>query len=106
MIDDHTKAGQDFKTAVTAAGIAPPKDALDLSHQAIYAKLRLFTTEAGFDASYISAQLRALEDAVALFRDYSSTGPTPALKEFAATTLPTLEHHLAMVKGLNGKYTQ
>ena len=106
MIDDHTKAGEEFKAAVKEAGIEPPSDTLDMSHQATYAKLRLFTTEAGFDASYISAQLNAHKDAVALFRDYAANGPTPQLKAFAEKTLPTLEHHLSMVEDLSRKYTQ
>jgi hypothetical protein len=33
----------------------------------------------------------------------SIPGPMPALKGFAAMTLPTLEHHLAMVKDLNAQ---
>ena len=106
MIDDHTKAGEDFKAAVKEAGIEPPADTLDLSHQATYAKLRVFTTEAGFDASYLSAQLDAHKDAVALFRDYAANGPTPSLKSFAEKTLPTLEHHLKMVEELNAKHAE
>ena len=104
MIDDHTKAGEAFKAAVKEAGIEPPADALDLSHKASYAKLRVFTTESGFDASYLSTQLQAHEDAVALFKDYAANGPTPSLKAFAEKTLPTLEHHLMMVKELNAKH--
>lgn len=106
MIDDHTKIGEEFKATLTAANITPPADGLDMAHNAKYAKLRLFTTENGFDASYISEQLAAHQDAVKLFGDYAANGPTPAVKEFAAKTLPKLEHHLAMVKELNGKYTQ
>jgi putative membrane protein len=106
MIDDHKKIGEEFKATLTAANITPPKDALDLTHEAKYAKLRVFTTEAGFDSSYVSTQLAAHEDAVKLFGDYAENGPTPAVKEFAAKTLPKLEHHLAMVKELSTKYTQ
>jgi putative membrane protein len=106
MIDDHTKIGEEFKATLTAANITPPKDALDLTHEAKYAKLRVFTTEAGFDGSYVSEQLAAHEDAVKLFSDYAANGPTPAVKEFAAKTLPKLEHHLAMVKELSAKHTQ
>ena len=106
MIDDHTKAGEDFKAAVKEAGIEPPADSLDMSHQATYAKLRVFTTEAGFDASYISAQLDGHKDAVALFRDYAANGPTPPLKAFAEKTLPTLEHHLMMVEELSAKHAK
>jgi putative membrane protein len=106
MIDDHTKVGEDFKATLKSANITPPKDGLDVVHQAKYAKLRLFTTEKGFDASYISEQLAAHEEAVQLFKDHAANDPTPAIKDFAAKTLPTLEHHLAMVKEINAKYTQ
>jgi len=77
-----------------------------MGHQATYAKLRVFTTEAGFDASYLSAQLDAHKDAVALFRDYAANGPTPSLNAFAEKTLPTLEHHLMMVEKLNAKHAK
>jgi putative membrane protein len=106
MIDDHTKAGEEFKTAVTAAKIDPPKDALDVTHEAKYAKLRLFTTDKGFDGSYVSEQLAAHKNAVDLFRNYSQKGEPGPLKDFATKTLPTLEHHLAMVQGLSEQKTQ
>jgi putative membrane protein len=106
MIDDHTKAGQEFKAALAKAQITPPAEGLDLTHKAKYAKLRVFTTEGGFDSSYTSAQFEAHKEAVALFKDYAANGQTPAVKDFAAKTLPTLEHHLAMVEQLSSKYTQ
>ena len=106
MVTDHNKIGDEFKSTLASANIKPPPDALDLAHEAKYAKLRLFTTENGFDRSYISEQLTAHQDAVELFGDYAANGPTAAVKDFAAKTLPTLQHHLAMVKELNGKYTQ
>jgi putative membrane protein len=106
MIDDHTKADQELKAALTQAQITPPAEGLDLAHKAKYAKLRVFTTENGFDASYISEQLEAHKEAVALFKEYASNGETPAVKDFATKTLPTLEHHLAMVEQLSSKYTQ
>jgi putative membrane protein len=103
MIDDHTKAGEDFKASLAEANIEAPKDALDVVHTAKYAKLRLFTTENGFDAAYVDEQLQAHKDAVDLFKQYSADGPTPAVKAFAAKTLPTLEHHLMMVQELKNK---
>lgn len=106
MIADHTKIGEEFKATLASAQITPPSDALDLAHEAKYAKLRVFTTENGFDSSYVSVQLAAHQDAVKLFGDYAANGPTPALKDFATKTLPKLEHHLAMAKELSAKYTQ
>lgn len=101
MIDDHTKAGEEFKAAVAAQKIDAPKDALDMTHEAKYAKLRVFTTENGFDGSYVAEQLAAHKEAVDLFRNYSQNGQTGPLKDFAAKTLPTLEHHLMMVQSLS-----
>ena len=105
MIDDHTKIGEEFKSTLTAANITPPVEGLDVTHKAKYAKLRVFTTESGFDGSYISEQLAAHEDAVKLFKDHAANDPTPAIKGFAGKTLPKLEHHLAMVKELSAKIT-
>jgi putative membrane protein len=104
MIEDHTKVGEEFKATLKAANITPPADSLDLTHQAKYAKLRVFTTESGFDSSYIDQQLAAHEEAVQLFKDHAANDPTPAIKDFAAKTLPKLEHHLEMVKELSAKH--
>ncbi|SFV34546.1 putative membrane protein [Hyphomicrobium facile] len=103
MITDHTKAGEDLKKALEEAKIEPPENALDMTHEAKYAKLRLFTTKNGFDSAYAHDQLKAHEDAVAKFKDYAANGPTPQVKAFAVALLPTLEHHLAMAKDLNEK---
>ncbi len=103
MIDDHTKIGQDFKATLSEAKIEAPSDSLDVVHSAKYAKLRVFTTENGFDAAYTDQQLQAHKEAVGLFKDYSANGPEGPVKAFAQKTLPTLEHHLAMVKDLESK---
>jgi putative membrane protein len=103
MISDHEKIGQEFKAALKEANIQPPSDSLDVAHTAKYAKLRLFTTEKGFDSAYTNTQLQAHEDAVALFKDYAANAPTPAVKSFAEKTLPMLEGHLKMVQDLRAK---
>ena len=103
MIDDHTKAGKEFKAALKQANIEPPMNMLDATHTAKYAKLRVFTTEKSFEPAYVTVQLKAHEEAVATFKDYAQNGGTPALKTFAEKTLPTLEHHLAMIKDIDAK---
>lgn len=103
MIDDHTKAKEEFKAALKEANIEPPMDMLDATHTAKYAKLRVFTTENSFDPTYVTEQVKAHEEAVATFKDYAANGTTPALKAFAEKTLPTLEHHLAMIKDIDAK---
>ena len=104
MIDDHTKAGVNFKAALAQANVTPPKEGLDLSHKAKYEKLNLFTTDKGFDGSYVATQLDAHKEAVQLFEDYTQNGSPGPVKDFAVKTLPTLKHHLEMVTALNAKY--
>ena len=103
MIADHKKAGEEFKAALAKANLEPPNETLDVTHSAKYAKLRVFTTDAGFDRAYVDQQLAAHQDAVATFKDYAANGKNEPLKEFASKTLPALEHHLEMVKGLSEK---
>jgi putative membrane protein len=103
MVADHEKIGSDFKAALAQANIDAPNEALDVTHAAKYAKLRVFTTENSFDSAFVDEQLNAHQDAVATFKNYASNGPTPALKSFAEKTLPTLEHHLQMVQDLRKK---
>lgn len=100
MITDHEDAAKKLKASLSAAGVAPPRDQLDVTHAAKYGKLRVFTTEAGFDSAYIDAQVEAHQDAVATFTDYAQNGPTPQVKSFAQDTLPVLQHHLSMVEEL------
>lgn len=103
MVADHTKAGEEFKAALTKANITPPPDELDLMHKALYAKLRYLTTENGFDASYIHEQVKAHKDTIAKFKDYSTNGPTAEIKAFASQLLPMLEEHLRMARDLKKK---
>ena len=58
-------------------------------------------TAGDFDSHYVSAQVKAHQAAVALFKSEVDGGRDNDLKEFAAETLPTLEKHLAMMESLN-----
>jgi putative membrane protein len=101
MISDHTKAGEDFKAALQQANVSPaPAEQPGAKQRATLTKLRN-AQGAAFDKAYVDAQLAAHKEAVTLFRTYSKRGRTAPLKEFAANTLPTLEHHLSMVQELN-----
>ena len=98
MIDDHTKAGQDMETAAKAQNVTPPAK-LDAANQAKLDQLNGLSGQ-GFDSAYDAMQLKAHQDAVALFQGYGSNGPAGALKDFAAKTLPTLQMHLQMAEKL------
>jgi putative membrane protein len=102
MIDDHTKAGNDMKAAVEAAGLDTAKipTALDDDHAKTIEDLRKADAD-DFNDDYINAQVKAHKDAVDLFGDYADDGDTPAIKSFAASTLPTLKEHKDMVEKLD-----
>jgi putative membrane protein len=101
MIDDHTKAGEDMKAAAQSDGITPA-EALQPAHQAKLDELSGMEGEA-FDQAYLSAQVAAHDEAVALFEGFSANGEDSALKAFAANTLPTLQQHREEVGALAGQ---
>jgi putative membrane protein len=53
-----------------------------------------------FDQSYDQIQVKAHEDAVALFEAYAREGDNADLKKWAAATLPHLNQHLKMAQKL------
>ncbi len=52
------------------------------------------------DAAYLSQQVSAHEDAIALFKKEAADGLNPDLKAFAAEVLPKLQHHLSALQSL------
>jgi putative membrane protein len=103
MIKDHTKAGDDFKEALsqgqTTASIKPAGPALQPKEQQMLDELKAANGK-DFDAKYIKMQTDAHKDAVALFSTYANSGDDPAMKEFAKKTLPVLKMHEKHVKEL------
>lgn len=103
MIEDHTKAGNDLKKALSVSPL--PIEApgmLDEDHQEKINDLKKADVE-DFDEDYIEAQIDAHEKAVSLFEDYAENGDDPALREFAANTLPVLRKHEMHIKKIEEK---
>jgi putative membrane protein len=99
MIDDHTLAGEKMKAAAEADGVSPPAGLAE-KQQSQLDQLQSAEGEA-FDQAYVSAQVAAHDEAVALFENFSETGDESALRAFAAETLPTLEHHQSVALELS-----
>jgi putative membrane protein len=97
MIDDHTKAAKDL---MAVAPDAPKK--MDAAHTAMVEDLNK-TSADKFDASYIDAQVKAHDEAVALFTKYSEDAEDAKLKAFASEKLPVLKQHQEHVKALDAK---
>nr|WP_281430552.1 DUF4142 domain-containing protein [Acetobacter pasteurianus] len=53
-----------------------------------------------FVRQYREDQITAHENALSLFQRYAKNGDNPALKKWAASTVPTLEEHLRLAKNL------
>jgi len=90
MIKDHTKANDELKAVAGKAGIRVPAD-LAPAHQKMLDDLK---GSRDFDAAYSAAQLKAHEEAVALFTAASTSVKDAGLRDFATKTLPTLKMHL------------
>lgn len=99
MVDDHTKANDELKQAVSKEGLQLP-DAPDKKHQSRIDKLGKLSG-AEFDKAYIKDQLKDHQEDVRKFQAEAQNGTDPGIKEFASKTVPILEQHLQMVKDLH-----
>ena len=102
MVKDHTAANTKLKTIASKQNIQLP-NALDSKHQ--QAKQQLSNLkDAAFDREYKKHMNKSHDEAVALFESASQTQQMPnELKDFAASTLPTLEKHKKLAEGLDAK---
>jgi putative membrane protein len=100
MVSDHQKTSSELKALVDSGKVkATLPTSLDAEHQKMLDDLKAKNGNE-FDRSYDQIQLKAHQDAVALFEAYSKTGDNPELKSWAATTLPHLKEHLSMAQKL------
>jgi putative membrane protein len=104
MVDDHTKANDMLKQVASKENISLP-DTLDSKHQARIDKLSKLSG-AEFDKAYVKDQLKDHQNDVREFQAEAQGGTDPNIKQFASTTLPTLQQHLEMVKALSNSAKQ
>jgi len=102
MIDDHTKVGDELKQLAASKKVELP------TGPSITQKGELKMIDAGadakFDERYVKAfGVKAHEDTVKLFQEAANEAKDPDVKAFAQKTLPGLQHHLEMARGLAGK---
>jgi putative membrane protein len=101
MITDHGKTTAELKSAVQDGSVqATLPTTMSSSQQGMLDKLRgLHGTE--FTSQYNSDQVSVHKDAVSLFQRYSKGTDNATLKNWAGSTLPTLQQHLDMAENLN-----
>ena len=92
LLTDHTAANAKLKSLAESKGLPLATSAAPADAPA---------SSGDFDAEYVAAQIKAHESAIALFKAEAQDGRDTGLREFASSTLPTLEHHLSMMQGLD-----
>ena len=99
MIKDHTAADAKLKAIAAKENLTLPTN-LDAEHRTAKAKLASLHGEA-FDAAYRAEMAKGHDRAVALFASASQATTLPSdLRQFAASTLPTLQEHQKLAHSL------
>ena len=102
MVKDHGAADKKLKAIAAKENLQLPQS-LDAEHESLKMKLQSLKG-ADFDRAYLSAMAKGHDKAVALFESVSQQPQMSGdLKQFAASTLPTLEEHKEMARSLHEK---
>jgi putative membrane protein len=102
MVADHTATTQSLQAALQSVTNAPALPAaLDQRHQQMVQDLR-DAAAANFDQRYVDQQLAAHQKALNTHQGYANNGDNAAVRSFAAETAPKVQHHLDMIREIDG----
>jgi putative membrane protein len=96
MVNDHKKANDKLMDVAKKENIDLPSD-LDSKDQANYDKLSKLSG-AAFDKEYAQLMVSDHTADVSEFQKEARNGKDEAIKDFASSTVPTLEDHLRQAK--------
>jgi len=96
MVDDHTKANDQLKQIASSKGVELPSD-LDRSARREHDKLSKLSG-ADFDREYMKHMVSDHKKDVKDFEKEAKSGKDADVKNFASSTLPTLQDHLQMAQ--------
>ncbi|HSU44601.1 MAG TPA: DUF4142 domain-containing protein [Casimicrobiaceae bacterium] len=96
MVDDHGKANDQLKQLASTKGVTLPTD-LDKSTQREYDKLSKLSG-ADFDREYMKHMVSDHKKDISEFKSESNKAKDADLKQFASSTLPTLQEHLNLAQ--------
>ncbi len=103
MVNDHAKANDQLKQVASEKGVTLP-DQADAQDNAEKARLEKMSG-AQFDKAYMNYMVADHKKDVADFKKEAAHANDPDLKNFAQTTLPTLESHLQQAESTTPKQT-
>lgn len=98
MIVDHSKAGEKLEKLAQQKKVTLPPEILPQAKQTKEKLAKLKGAE--FDRAYVKAMVEMHEKDVAAFEAVAKTATDADVKAFAAETVPTLKHHLQMIRDL------
>ena len=98
MIEDHSKAGEKLKKLAQQKKVTLPPEILPQAKQTKEKLAKLSGSE--FDQAYVKAMVEMHVKDVTAFEAVAKTGTDADVKAFATETLPTLKHHLQMIRDL------
>ena len=104
MVQDHSKAGNELKSAASKENIELPT-AMDKSDQATYDRLSKLSGDA-FDRAYARDMVKDHSKDVSEFQKEAKNGRDENIKNFAAQTLPTLQSHLDQARQMEQAVNQ
>jgi putative membrane protein len=96
MAKDHAAANDKLQQIASQKGVTPPAD-LDSSSKREYDKLSKLSG-AQFDQEYMKTMVSDHEKDVKEFQSEAKSAKDPEVKNFAQSTLPTLEEHLKLAR--------
>lgn len=100
MARAHAESAARLKVAGARAVPVILPDPRPSAEQAANLETLRQATGADFDAAYKAQQIAAQEKALAVMRDYAANGTVPALKAFAAASVPAVRARLDKIQGL------
>lgn len=103
LVDDHGKANGELATLAKTLSVDVPTRT-DAEHQK---HLDLLAQKKGaeFDRVFATHMVEGHQKVIAKFKAEVANGQNDTLKAFAQATLPTLDEHLRIAKGLAGTKT-
>jgi putative membrane protein len=99
LVTDHTRSTQMVADAAHSDGLTPRPPMLEPSQRMMLRQLER-ARDRDFDRLYLSQQIPAHVQGLALHRAYARRGEGAALRRTAGEIVPVVEHHLARAREL------
>jgi putative membrane protein len=101
MVQDHSKANEDLRSLAQAKGVTVPSGPSHTDNHEMSKLSKL--TGADFDREYMKHMVSDHEKDVKEFQKEADKAKDGDVKNFAASTLPTLQEHLKLAQDTNAQ---